>query len=158
LMQLVKKSGKNYDARHTRVNAEPNDEESAAAKKELHSIRTSIIEGKVSSTDAAWRFSDDKQTQYTAGVMTSPEDGSEKMEKVNMPPTISYQIAGLNKGDITDVFQDTAAQERKTVSIVKVDDVIAAHQLDIATDYDRIKQMALNKKKNEMVEKWVKEK
>ena len=58
---------------------------------------------------------------------------------------------------LTDVFQDVAQQDRKTVTIVKVDDVIAAHQLDIATDYNRIKQMALNKKKNEMVEKYVKE-
>ncbi len=41
---------------------------------------------------------------------------------------------------------------------MKVDDIIDAHKLDIATDYNRIKQMALNKKKNEMVEKWVKNK
>ena len=158
LIQLVKKSGKNYDARHILLKAEPNDEEIAAAKKELDSIRTLIIEGKMSFKDAAFRFSDDKQTKFNAGIVTSPEDGSDKIEKLNLPPTISYQIAGLNKGDITDVFQDTAAQDRKTVNIVKVDDVIAAHQLDIATDYNRIKQMALNKKKNEMVEKWVKEK
>ena len=158
LIQLVKKSGKNYDARHILLKAEPNDEEIAAAKKELDSIRTLIIDGKMSFKDAAFRFSDDKQTKFNAGIVTSPEDGSDKIEKLNLPPTISYQIAGLNKGDITDVFQDTAAQDRKTVSIVKVDDVIAAHQLDIATDYNRIKQMALNKKKNEMVEKWVKEK
>ena len=45
-----------------------------------------------------------------------------------------------NKGDITDVFQDTT-RDRKVVSIVKVDDVIAAHRLDITTDYDRIKQL-----------------
>ena len=63
----------------------------------------------------------------------------------------------MNKGDITDVFQEET-QQRKVVSIVKIDDVIAAHKLDISTDYDRIKQMALNKKKNEMMEKWVKEK
>ncbi|WP_226065527.1 peptidylprolyl isomerase [Kaistella polysaccharea] len=158
LIQLVKKSGKNYDARHILLKAEPNEEEIASAKKELDSIRTLIIDGKMSFKDAAYRFSDDKKTKFNAGILTSPEDGSDKIEKLNLPPTISYQIAGLNKGDITDVFQDTAEQDRKTVTIVKIDDVIAAHQLDIATDYNRIKQMALNKKKNEMVEKWVKEK
>ena len=44
------------------------------------------------------------------------------------------------------------------MAIIKIDDVIAAHKLDISTDYNRIKQMALNKVKNEMVEKWVKQK
>ncbi len=157
LIQLVKKSGKMYDARHILLKAEPNADEIASAKKELDSIRTLILDGKLTFKEAAYRFSDDKRTKFNAGIITS-EDGSDKMEKLNLPPTISYQIAGHNKGDITDVFQDTIAQDRKVVTIIKIDDVIAAHQLDIATDYDRIKQMALNKKKNEMVEKWVKEK
>ena len=157
LIQLVKKSGKMYDARHILLKAEPNADEIATARKELDSIRTLILEEKLTFKEAAYRFSDDKRTKFNAGIITS-EDGSDKMEKLNLPPTISYQIAGLNKGDITDVFQDTQAQDKKVVSIIKIDDVIAAHQLDIATDYDRIKQMALNKKKNEMVEKWVKEK
>nr|WP_233702001.1 peptidylprolyl isomerase [Kaistella palustris] len=157
LIQLVKKSGKQYDARHILLKAEPNAEEIASAKKELDSIRTLITEGKMTFKDAAFRFSDDKHTKFNAGVLTA-EDGSDKLEKLNLPPTIAYQIAGLNKGDITEVFEETVPQDRKAVSIVKIDDVIAAHQLDIATDYDRIKQMALNKKKNEMVEKWVKEK
>lgn len=157
LIQLVKKSGKMYDARHILLKAEPNADEIATARKELDSIRTLILEEKLTFKEAAFRFSDDKRTKFNAGIITS-EDGSDKMEKLNLPPTISYQIAGLNKGDITEVFQDTQAQDRKVVTIIKIDDVIAAHQLDIATDYDRIKQMALNKKKNEMVEKWVKEK
>src|SRR5690606_3212267 len=155
LIQLVKKSGRMYDARHILLKAEPNADEIATARKELDSIRTLIMEGKLTFKEAAYRFSDDKQTKFNAGIVTS-QDGSDRIEKLNLPPTLSYQIAGLNKGDITDVFQDTE-RDRKVVSIIKVDDVIAAHQLDINTDYDRIKQMALNKKKNEMVEQWVKE-
>ncbi|QDP84477.1 peptidylprolyl isomerase [Chryseobacterium sp. SNU WT5] len=157
LIQLVKKSGKQYDARHILLKAEPNAEEIASAKKELDSIRTLIMDGNMTFKEAAFRFSDDKQTKFNAGILTS-QDGSDKIEKLDLPPTIGYQIAGLNKGDITEVFQDVAQQDRKTVTLLKIDDVIAAHQLDIATDYNRIKQMALNKKKNEMVEKWVKEK
>lgn len=156
LIQLVKKSGKMYDARHILLKAEPNADEIATARKELDSIRTLIMDGKLTFKEAAFRFSDDKQTKFNAGILTA-EDGTDRIEKLDLPPTISYQIAGLNKGDITDVFQDTT-RDRKVVSIVKVDDVIAAHRLDITTDYDRIKQLALNKKKNEMVEQWVKEK
>lgn len=155
LIQLVKKSGRMYDARHILLKAEPNADEIATARKELDSIRTLIMDGKLTFKEAAFRFSDDKQTKFNAGIITS-QDGSDRIEKLNLPPTVSYQIAGLNKGDITDVFQDNV-QDRKVVSIIKIDDVIAAHQLDITTDYDRIKQMALNKKKNETLEQWVKE-
>lgn len=156
IIQLVKRSGKQYDARHILLKAEPNDAEIASAKKELDSIKTLISAGNLTFKEASFRFSDDKKTKFNGGVITA-EDGSDRLEKLNLPPVTSYQIAGLNKGDITDVFEDKEG-DRKTVTIVKVDDVIAAHQLDISTDYDRIKQLALNKKKNEMVEKWVKEK
>lgn len=125
-------------------------------KKELDSIRSLIINERMTFKEAAFRFSDDKQTKFNAGVITG-EDGSDKIEKLNLPPTISYQIAGHHKGEITNVFEETV-QDRKMVAIVKINDIIDAHQLDITTDYSRIKQMALNKRKNEMVEKYVKEK
>ncbi len=157
LIQLVKKSGKQYDARHILLKAEPNAAEIATAKKELDSIRTLISDGKITFKEAAFRFSDDKKTKFNSGTLTS-ESGSDKLEKLELPPTISYHIAGLNKGDTTDVFEETGPQDKKEVAFVKVDDIIEAHKLDISTDYDRIKQMALNKKKNEMVEKWVKDK
>ena len=156
LIQLVKKSGKMYDARHILLRAEPNAEEIAAARSELDSIRTLIKEGKITFKEAAFKFSDDKNTKFNGGVLTSP-DGSDKIEKLNLPPTLSYQIAGYNPGDITDVFQDELNQ-RKTVNIVRVIEEIPSHQLDIATDYERIKNLALDRKKSEMVEKWVKEK
>lgn len=157
IIQLVKKSGKMYDARHILLKAEPNAAEIASAKKELDSVRTLILNGKLTFKEAAFRFSDDKKTKFNAGILTG-QDGSDKLEKLNLPPIMAYQIAGLNKGDMTDVFEDTIQQDRKTVTLLKVDEVIGSHKLDIATDYERIKQMALNKKKNELVEKYVKEK
>lgn len=157
LIQLVKKNGKYYDARHILLKAEPNADEIASAKKELDSIKTLIKEAKMTFKEAAFRFSDDKKTKFNAGILTSPDDGSDKLEKSSLPAIVAYQIAGLNKGDITDVFEDELNQ-RKVVTLLQVEDVIPEHQLALETDFDRIKGMALNKKKNEMVEKWVKEK
>ena len=155
LIQLVKRSGKNYDARHILLKAEPNAAEIETARQKLDSIRTLIVEEKLTFKEAAYKFSDDKTTKFNAGFVTG-EDGSDKIEKLQLPATLSYQIAGINKGDITDVFEDEMNQ-KKVVSIIRVEDSIPAHQLAIETDYDRIKQMALNQKKGQMVEKWVKE-
>ncbi|TXF77702.1 peptidylprolyl isomerase [Chryseobacterium sp.] len=157
LIQLEKRSGKMYDARHILIKAEPNAEEIANAKKELDSIKTQIIAGKMTFKEAAFKYSDDKRTKFNGGMLANSETGSDRLEKLNLPPTVSYQIAGLNAGDFTEVFEDEMNQ-KKTVTLIKMNEIIPAHQLDTATDYDRIKQMALNKKKNEMVEKWVNEK
>ncbi|MCD9855827.1 peptidylprolyl isomerase [Epilithonimonas sp. JDS] len=155
LIQLVKRNGKKYDARHILIKSTPNAEEIAATRKELDSIRTLIMDKKMTFKDAAYKFSDDKSNKFSAGIMTNNQDGSDKLEKLGLDPTISYQIAGLKKNDITEPFQQEDQQKRKMMSIIQVNDIIDAHQLDLATDYERIKEMALNKKKNEIVEKWV---
>lgn len=153
IIQLVKKSGKQYDARHILLKAEPNAEEIASAKVELDSIKGLINSGEISFKDAAFRFSDNKNTKFSAGRVTG-QDGSDRLEKATLPANLAYQLAGINKGDLSDVYEDTL-NNRKVVTLMKVEDVIAAHRLDIATDYDRIKDLALNKQKNEMVEKWI---
>lgn len=156
IIQLMKKSGKIYDARHILLKAEPNAEEIKAAKKELEEIKEKIIEGKITFKEAAQKYSDDKNTKFNGGTLIG-ESGTDKIEKINLSPVLAYQIAGLNVGDLTDVFEDEL-DRKKIVAIVKVDETIPAHQLDLATDYERIKQLTLNKKRNEVLEKWVEEK
>lgn len=155
IIQLVKKSGKLYDARHILLKAEPNAEEIATAKAEMEQIRKDILEGKITFKDAAYKHSDDKNTKFNAGVIPA-EDGSDRQEKINLPATVAYQIAGVNKGDLTEVFMDELNQ-KKAVVLMKVNDIIPEHSLDIATDFERIKSFALDKKKRETLEKWVKE-
>ena len=155
IIQLVKKSGKIYDVRHILIKNTPNAEEIEAAKNEMEDIRKRIVNGKITFKEAATKYSDDKSTKYNAGIILG-EDGGYKQEKLNLSPSISYHIAGYNKGDITDVFEDEH-NRKKAVIFIKIEDVIPAHQVDLATDFERVKNMALNKKKNEMLEKWAKE-
>jgi len=153
IIQLIKKSGKVYDARHILLKATPTDDEVKTAKTKLDSIRGLIIDGKITFKDAAFKFSDDKRTKFNAGIIPGA-DGSDKLERESIPGTISYELAGLNKGDITTAFEDDE-NKRKVAKIIKIEDIIPAHQITMETDYNRIKQMALNKKRNEMVEKFV---
>ena len=154
IIQLIKKKGKLYDARHILIKTTPNTEEIAAAKKELEGIKQDILDGKITFKEAAHKYSDDKHTKFNAGIIT--KNGSSKIEKTNLEQNISYQIAGYNKGDITDIFEDEL-DRKKVVSLLKIEDIIPAHQLDLATDYDRVKILALNNKKNQILETWTKE-
>lgn len=153
IIQLIKKSGKMYDARHILLMATPTDAEIVTAKKKLDSIRTLIMDGKINFKDAAYKFSDDKRTKFNGGLVPGA-DGSSKIERESIPGTITYELAGLKKGDITTAFED-AENKRKVVKIIKIEDEIPSHKITLETDYDRIKQLALNKKRNEMVEKFV---
>ncbi|REC76771.1 peptidylprolyl isomerase [Chryseobacterium elymi] len=153
IIQLIRKSGKVYDARHILLKATPTDDEMKTAKAKLDSIKNLVLDGKITFKDAAFKFSDDKKTKFNAGII-SGADGSDKIERESIPGSITYELAGLNKGDITSAFEDED-NKRKVVKIIKLEDVIPAHQITLETDYNRIKQMALNKKRNEMIEKFV---
>jgi len=153
IIQLIKKSGKVYDARHILLKATPTDDEMKTAKAKLDSIKKLVIDGKITFKDAAFKFSEDKKTKFNAGII-SGADGSDKIERESIPGSITYELAGLNKGDITSPFEDED-NKRKVIKIIKLEDVIPAHQITLETDYNRIKQMALNKKRNEMIEKFV---
>ncbi|MBD8082145.1 peptidylprolyl isomerase [Chryseobacterium caseinilyticum] len=157
IIQLVKKSGKAYDARHILLMATPTEEEIATAKTKLDSIRSLIQSEKITFKEASFKFSDDKRTKFNAGVIPGA-DGSNKIERESIPGSITYELAGLKKGDITTAFDDKDERDRIVVKIVKIEDDIAAHQITLETDYDRIKQLALNRRRNEMVEKYVNEK
>ncbi|WKS95830.1 peptidylprolyl isomerase [Riemerella columbina] len=157
LIQLVKKSGNNYDARHILLKAEPNAEEIAETKKELNDIRQQILDGKITFKEAAYKYSDDKATKFNAGVIAD-RNGSDKLEKLELPTTYSYQITGLKKDDITDAFEDNTTPDKKEVSIIKIVEEIPSHTLDLSTDYERIKAYALERKKGDIVEKWIAQK
>lgn len=156
IIQLVKRSGNRYDARHILLTATPNDDEIATARKKLDSIRTLIDTGKMTFREAAVKFSDDKQTKFNGGMLINQQDGSNRIEKETLSPEMAYELAGINKGDMSEVYENQLNQ-KKAVSIMKVEDIIPAHSVSLESDYDRIKQMALNKKKNDMLQKWVTE-
>ena len=152
IIQLLKKAGKKYDAKHILIMSKPDEKEIATAKEKLEKIKKDIEDGKLTFKEAAYKYSDDKKTKFNGGIMA--DEGGDKMEKLSLPPTLGYHIAGLNKGDMTDVFEEDI-NRKKAVALVKVEEVIPAHKLELSTDYDRIKQIALNNKKNGLVEKWV---
>lgn len=155
IIQLIKKKGKFYDARHILIKTTPNTEEIAATKAELEKIKQQILEGKLTFREAALKYSDDKHTKFNAGIVTG-NDGSSKIERDSLPANTAYQIAGYNKGDLTEIFEDDL-DRRKAIVLIKIEDLIPAHQLDLTTDFDRVKNLALNNKKKQILEKWVKE-
>ena len=154
LIQLVKKSGNQYDAKHILLATKFTDEEIENAKHELDSIRTQIQNGKMTFREAALKYSEDKLTKFNGGVIINPENQSTKIEKAALPTEIGTQLLGLKNGELSSVFE-ADVNGRKTVNLIKLEEEIPSHSVTIETDYDRIKEYALMKKKNELVEKWV---
>lgn len=154
IIRLEGRHGKNYDARHILIKATPKEDEIADAKKKMNLIREQIINNKISFKDAVIKYSEDKDTKFNAGRIVAP-DGSDRHEKSLLDPTTAYRIAGLNSGDLTDVYVMEDERTGPQVTLTKVEEYIPEHTLQMATDYERIRTMALNRKKGEVVDQWI---
>lgn len=155
IIRLEKKMGKLYEASHILLMAVPTEEEIAEAKKELEKIKIQIKDEKITFKEAAYKFSDDKSTKFNAGLLQNREDGSSGIDKATLNADVAYQIAGLHNGDLTEVFVDEL-NNRKAVKLMRLEEEIPAHQMTLETDYDDIKQFAIQAKKNEILENWIK--
>ncbi len=157
IIKLVKRKGQLLDLRHILISSVPNKEELTSARLKLDSIRQDIVSGKITFKEAVLKYSDDKQTKYNAGVITDENSGDDRIEKTKLPNKLLFNIAGLSNGSISDAFEDDF-ESRKAVKIVQLNNTVAAHKYSLETDYNRIKNFALNEKQRKELEKWVKEK
>ncbi|MDR1876067.1 MAG: peptidylprolyl isomerase [Flavobacteriaceae bacterium] len=154
IVYLEKKRGQIIDLRHILLMAVPNREEIRTAIKKLEDLKTEIKADKITFSQVALKYSNDKYTKYNGGLLSNQQTGDNRFEKIKLPTKILYNLSGLNKGDLSEVFEDKEGN-RTVVKLLKITDVIAAHKMNLEIDYNRIKGFAQKTKENEIIEKWV---
>ena len=64
----------------------------------------------------------------------------------------------LKEGEITEVFYDETREGEKMFKIILMKSKTEAHTADLVKDYVKIQKLALQKKREETIAKWAKEK
>ncbi len=153
LIQLLKRNGNFYDSRHILLKSKPTKEEIQAAVNKLDSIRSLIIAQKISFKDAAVKYSTDKGSKFSGGIIQD-QSGNDKIPKLQLPTQIGFQISGVQEGNMTEVFT-TGEDGASVANIILVRKIIPAHPMSVSTDYDRLKAIVLQKKKAEIAEQYI---
>ncbi|MDR3327679.1 MAG: peptidylprolyl isomerase [Prevotellaceae bacterium] len=151
---LEKKRGQTLDLRHILLKATPDREEIKAALAKLEGIRDDIKAEKITFKDAVLKYSDDKYSKFNAGAVSNNQTGDNRFEKLKLPTKILYNLSGLKKSDLSDVFEDKE-NDRDVVKLLKLTDIIPAHKMNLDVDYARIKNFTQREKENDAVSKWI---
>jgi len=130
----------------------------AEAKAKIENIKESIIKGEITFAEAAQSESDEKETRNNGGQLVNPLTNDTKFDLTKMEPVMSTQVYTLKSGEISNVYIDESRSGRKSFKILMVTNRIEEHTADFSKDYVKIKELALNKKRIEAIEKWQKEK
>ena len=158
ILQVEKVKGKQRDARHLLLQPEVTNEQREKVKDSLENIRTEILKLKISYDDAVVKYSEEKETKANKGLLMNPETNDSKFDLTRMDPTLYARVSTLKKGDLTDVFLDRTREGKEMFKIILMKSKTDAHTADLVKDYVKIQGLALQKKKEETIAKWTKDK
>ena len=157
IMQLHEIKGNTRIASHILMQPEVPEDKLKEIKEKAEKIIVDVREGKITFDDAVKKYSDD-DTKKNGGLIINPSTGESKFDLTRMDPAFYARVSDLKKGEMTDPFYDEERSGDKMFKFILMKDRTDTHVADIIEDYVKVQQLALQKKKEETITKWAKEK
>ena len=159
IIQLIEKKGERINCRHILLKPRVSYEDKQNAIARLDSIRTLLVEGKMPFEAAVARFSEDKSTAMSGGLMTNANTGASKFEYQDLPPEVAKQIYAMQEGDVSQPFVMMDRTKNKEVcAIVRLKTKRDAHKANLTDDFQVIRSMLEQKLGAETIDQWIRNK
>ena len=159
IIQLIEKRGDKVNVRHILRKPVVSDEAIERALGRLDSIAADIRADKFTFEYAAPLLSDDKDTRNSKGLMSTNmmQTGhtSSRFRMQDMPPEIAKVVDTMQVGQISQAFT-MINQRGKTVCVIaKLKNRIDGHKASVTEDFQTLKDVVLNKRREERIHQWV---
>lgn len=159
IIQLIEKRGDRINTRHILLKPKVPETEIIAAIARLDSIADDIRNEKFTFEAGATALSHDKDTRNNYGLMANPYTNTTRFEMQELPPEVAKIVENMNVGEISKAFSMINQKDGKEVcAVVKLKSRINGHKATIAEDYQRLKDLVIEKKQEEVIQKWIHEK
>ncbi len=157
IIQLIDKRGDKIKVRHILRKPVVSDEAVQKSLSRLDSIRTDIVEGKFPFEAAASVISDDKDTRNNNGLMANfTEEGrTSRFKLADLPPEVAKAVDVLQVGEISKPFQMVNERGKTVCAIVKLKSRSEGHKATITEDFQVMKNVVLEKRREECLHQWV---
>jgi peptidyl-prolyl cis-trans isomerase SurA len=150
--------GQDIELRHIVISPKVTSKATSEALEKIENIKAKIDKGEISFEEAAKASSDDKETRTNGGLLLNPRTSEPLFEISKLDPALYNQVNELKQGEVSKVFLDQERQGTKFFKILKVNKKTEEHKADYASDYMKIKELALSDKQFQAIETWRKEK
>lgn len=157
IIQLIDKRGEKIKVRHILRKPVVSDDAVVKAINRLDSIRNDIVAGKFSFDDAASVLSDDKDTRNNHGLMANAtqEGRTSRFKLEELPSDVAKAIDRLQVGEISAPFQMMNERGKTVCAIAKLKSRTEGHKATITEDFQILKNVVLNKRREEVLHDWV---
>lgn len=159
IIQLVEKKGDRINCRHILLKPRVSGSDKARAIERLDSIRSLVVDSAYAFELAVARYSEDKNTVMSGGLMTNPTTGASKFEYQDLPSEIAKYIYSMSEGDVSEPFvMMDRAKNKEICAIVKLKTKRESHKANLVDDFQIIRQMLEQKLSIETIDEWIREK
>lgn len=157
VIQLLERRGNSIHVRHILIKPEITDKDLELAKAHLDSVRQLVMEDSLDFSRAVKLFSDEDAQSYTNdGRLVNPATGNTFFEIGDLDPDIYFTIDTMQVGGVSAPFKFSDPRGDTYFRIVKLNSRTDPHRASLEQDYSKIQQAAIESKKNEFINDWVK--
>jgi peptidyl-prolyl cis-trans isomerase SurA len=159
IIQLIERKGDRVNCRHILLKPRLSADDKVRAITKLDSVRALVVDSGLVFEAAVAKFSEDKSTVMSGGLMTNMNTGASKFEYQELPPEIAKQIYMLNEGEVSVPFVMMDRTKNKEICVlVKLKTKREAHRANLVDDFQVIREMLQQKLSQETIDKWIRQK
>lgn len=158
IIQLIEKRGDRVNVRHILKKPRVSETDLTAGLQRLDSIANDIRHEKFSFDEAATVLSSDKDTRSNHGLLPNQKTGTSRFEMQDLPQEIAKVVDKMKVGEISDAFTMINSKGKEVCVIAKLKNRIDGHKATMTEDYQALKDIVMEKRRAEKLDKWIREK
>lgn len=161
LIQLIKKDGDMFNARHILIKPKYTIEDRDSAFIRLDSIRTVVEADSITFQQAARMFSEDPKSRTNGGLVADPMSGAPFFEVDRLKPADYNVLKNMKEGEISEPFEsvDDEGRSGNTIyKIIRLEKIRPSHQATVEEDFNVLLDIATNQKRIKAIEDFIKDK
>lgn len=158
IIQLVERRDDKVRTRHILMKPRISITARQKAISRLDSLAQLIRSDSISIGLAARYFSEDKSTSINQGLMVNPRTNSSQFELKQLE-TKDYEVArDLELGEVSKPYESVDENQKVIYKIIKLKSRTDPHRANLKQDYLLLQNLALEEKKQIVIEDWILEK
>ncbi len=169
IIQLIDKRGDKIKCRHILKRPEVLQQDIDTALVHLDSIAEQIRREKVTFEEAVMYASDDKDTRNNRGILSNTKIDERTSERITttrfemgelstFSPELARVVSTMQIGEISKPFMMVNAKGKTVCAIAKLKNRINSHRASLSEDYQILKSVVEEDKKEKTILDWIKEK
>ena len=163
IIQLIEKRGNRINCRHILLRPKVSEKELTEATARMDSLYADLQANKFSFEEAATFVSYDKDTRNNKGLMVNQNHegnnfGTPKFEMQELPQEVGKMVYNMQVGEISKPFTMISNKQKEVVAIVKLKSRTDQHKANLSDDFQAMKNMVEQQKREELLDEWIKKK